>query len=195
LLTSAHIDQTNLHPTSQGNNELFHQLFNDYWTRVYNTAFMLIKVREMAEDITQEVFMKLWQSRQSLHTVENPENFLFVTTRNLTYNRMKRIKTEDAYINYLLQMAPESLAGADALAEYHELHHCIKEGIDLLPPQQQKAFKLSREKGFSHEEIAREMNITRETVKGYIVRSIAFLRQYLKEHAIALITFLLSLYH
>lgn len=146
----------------------------------------------MAEDITQEVFMKLWQGRQDLPIIKNPENFLFVTTRNLTYNRMKRIKTEDAYIHYLLQMVPEALSGSDALAEYHELHLCIKQGIDLLPPQQQKAFKLSRDKGFTHEQIAREMNITRETVKGYIVRSIAFLRQYLKEHTVMLIAFLFS---
>jgi DNA-directed RNA polymerase specialized sigma24 family protein len=133
LLTSAHIDQTNLHPTSQGNNELFHQLFNDYWTRVYNTAFMLIKVREMAEDITQEVFMKLWQSRQSLHTVENPENFLFVTTRNLTYNRMKRIKTEDAYINYLLQNHKIRLASLLPL-----LHHNYLQALCLFVPFQQR---------------------------------------------------------
>lgn len=174
-----------------GNNDAFHQLFNAYWNKVYSTAFMLIRMHEQAEDITQEVFMKLWQNRQTLATIENLDNYLFISARNLIYNRMRRIKTEDAYINYLLHISQDVLSDADQLAAYHELQNCINEGIHQLPPQQQKAFKLSREKGFTHEQIAREMNITRETVKGYIVRSISFLRQYLKEHALTLLSMLM----
>lgn len=185
-------NQTILREIGMGNSDAFHQLFNTYWDKVYSTAFMLIKMREQAEDITQEVFLKLWQKRETLSTVENLDNFLFITTRNLTFNRMRRMKSEDAYIHYLLHTTPDILSDADQLTVYHELHHCINEGIHQLPPQQQKAFKLSREQGFTHEQIANEMNITRETVKGYIVRSIAFLRQYLKEHAMVLITFLVS---
>lgn len=175
-----------------GNADAFHQLFNAYWQKVYATAFMLIKMHEQAEDVTQEVFMKLWQKKETVVEIENLDSFLFVTTRNLVFNRMRRMKSEDAYVNYLLHTTPDILSDTDHLAAYHELANCINEGIHQLPPQQQKAFKLSREQGFTHEQIAREMNITRETVKGYIVRSIAFLRQYLKEHAMSLILFLIS---
>ncbi|MGN6440130.1 MAG: RNA polymerase sigma factor [Agriterribacter sp.] len=192
MISQLNNNQTILHEISMGNNDAFHQLFNACWNKVYATAFMLIRVHEQAEDITQEVFMKLWQNRQTLTAIENIDNYLFITARNLIYNRMRRIKTEDAYINYLLHISQDVLADADQLAAYHELQACINEGIYQLPPQQQKAFKLSRENGFTHEQIAREMNITRETVKGYIVRSISFLRQYLKEHALAWITLLMA---
>ncbi|MBX2925167.1 MAG: RNA polymerase sigma-70 factor [Chitinophagaceae bacterium] len=192
MIESFNNSQTILHEIGKGNADAFHQLFNTYWNKVYSTAFMLIKLHEQAEDITQEVFLKLWQKRESLADVENLDNFLFITTRNFTFNRMRRMKLEDAYTNYLLHTTPGILSDADQLAEYHELQNCINEGILQLPPQQQKAFKLSRENGFTHEQIAREMNITRETAKGYIVRSIAFLRRYLKEHALALITLLIS---
>jgi RNA polymerase sigma-70 factor (ECF subfamily) len=66
----------------------------------------------------------------------------------------------------------------------------VESGISRLPPQQQKAFRLSREKGLSHEEISLHMGVSRGAVKDYIVRSITFLRKYLREHALLLIALL-----
>lgn len=168
---------------SAGEEEAFNQLFNIYWDKVYATALILTKSNQLAEDIAQEVFLRLWQNREKANGIENLEAYLFITARNLIYNRLSRIKLEIAYNNYLQHQFSTPGKDIEALAEFRQLRGIIAEGIQQLPPQQQKAFRLSREEGLNHEAISRQMGVSRATVKDYIVRAIAFLRKYLQEHA------------
>lgn len=166
-----------------GEEDAFNQLFNIYWDKVYATALVLSKSSQLAEDIAQEVFLRLWQNRGRTDTIENLEAFLFITARNLIYNRLSRIKLEIAYNNYLQYQFSTLDKDIEARAELRQLREIIAAGICQLPPQQQKAFRLSREEGLNHEAISRQMGVSRATVKDYIVKAIAALRKYLQEHA------------
>jgi RNA polymerase sigma-70 factor (ECF subfamily) len=93
---------------------------------------------------------------------------------------------EEAYANYLRQKSSTETSDMPEQEEYlryKELQSTIQEGISQLPPQQQRAFKLSREEGLSHDQISQLMGVSKKTVKDYIVRSIAFLRPYLKHYS------------
>lgn len=176
-------DQALLLRMAAGEEESFNQLFNIYWDKVYATALILTKSNQLAEDIAQEVFLRLWQHREKADGIENLEAFLFITARNLIYNRLSRIKLEIAYNNYLQHQFTAPGKDIEDRAEFRQLREIIAAGIHQLPPQQQKAFRLSREEGLNHEAISQQMGVSRATVKDYIVRSIAFLRKYLQEHA------------
>ena len=176
-------DQTLLLRMAAGEEDAFNQLFNIYWDKVYATALVLSKSSQLAEDIAQEVFLRLWQNRGRTDTIENLEAFLFITARNLIYNRLSRIKLEIAYNNYLQYQFSTLDKDIEARAELRQLREIIAAGIGQLPPQQQKAFRLSREEGLNHEAISRQMGVSRATVKDYIVKAIAALRKYLQEHA------------
>ena len=176
-------DQTLLLRMAAGEEDAFNQLFNIYWDKVYATALVLSKSSQLAEDIAQEVFLRLWQNRGRTDTIENLEAFLFITARNLIYNRLSRIKLEIAYNNYLQYQFTTLDKDIEARAELRQLREIIAAGIGQLPPQQQKAFRLSREEGLNHEAISRQMGVSRATVKDYIVKAIAALRKYLQEHA------------
>ena len=176
-------DQALLLRIAAGDEAAFNQLFNTYWDKVYATALILTKSNQLAEDIAQEVFLRLWQHRENANSIENLEGFLFITARNLIYNRLSRIKLETAYNNYLQHQFTAPDKDIEAKAEFRQLREIIAAGIHELPPQQQKAFRLSREEGLNHEAISQQMGVSRATVKDYIVRSIAFLRKYLQEHA------------
>ncbi len=166
-----------------GDADAFSQLFNRYWDKVYSTALVFTKSSELAEDTAQEVFMRLWQNRGKAGEIDNLDAFLFIATRNLIYNRLNRMKLEEAYSHYLQYQVTTLHTGPETFAEERELQAIIEAGIQQLPPQQQKAFRLSREKGLSHEEIGRQLGISKASVKDYIVKAIAFLRRYLQEHA------------
>lgn len=170
-----------------GEEAAFSQLFNGYWDKVYSTALILTKSTQLAEDIAQEVFLRLWQNREKAAVVEDLNAFLFITARNLIYNKLSRMRLETAYNNYLQHGFNASDQSVEAQAELRQLREMIDTGIRQLPPQQQKAFRLSREKGINHEEIGLQMGVSRATVKDYIVKAIAFLRKYLQEHVTLLI--------
>ena len=187
-------DQLLLQEIAAGSETAFCRLFDHYWNRVYASALVLTKSSPMAQDIAQEVFLQLWQNREKATDIQKLDGFLFISARNLIFKKMSRLKLEDAYQHYLTYQAraASGVSGDTSVpTEFKELQTLVELGISQLPPQQQKAFRLSRERGLSHEEISHQMGVSRAAVKDYIVRSLAFLRKYLREHAL-LATALLS---
>ena len=151
---------------------------------VYSAALVMIKSSEMAGDIAQDVFLSLWENRQKAITIENIKGFLYNNVKFVVHKRLRRMKVEDAYVQYLAHKSPSTAAANDLenLLAINQLQASIRSGIAQLPPQQQRAFKLSREHGLTHEQISELIGVSRKTVKDYIVRSIAFLRQHLAQH-------------
>jgi len=194
LTTSRYTDHTLLLRMAAGEEEAFNQLFNKYWDKVYSTALVLTKSNQIAEDIAQEVFLRMWQNRHKTDIIDNLEGFLFITARNLIYNKLSRLKLEVAYTNYLQHHFTVSEPDTETQTEFRQLKTILEEGMRQLPPQQQKAFRLSREDGLNHEEISLQMGVSRATVKDYIVRAIAFLRKYLQDHALEIFLLILSLF-
>lgn len=166
-----------------GDEKAFAQLFERHWDRIFSTALILTKSRELAEDIAQEVFARIWVKRVQLTGIEDSSSWLFIIARNLIYGRLRKEASAEKYRQYIKEYFSEGPACPDSIAELSELDSTVKKAILQLPPQQQKAFQLSRYKGLSHEEIAHEMGISRATVKSYIVQSIATLRKVLASHS------------
>lgn len=171
-----------------GSEAAFCELFDCYWNKVYASALVLTKSPQLAQDISQEVFLQLWQYREKAKDIKSLDGFLFISARNLVFKKMSRMKLEDAYQHYLSSRLVTAANDTEISAELKELQSVVEAGIRKLPPQQQKAFRLSREKGLTHEEISRQMGVSRAAVKDYIVRSIAFLRKYMHEHALVLLS-------
>ena len=186
-------DQLLLQEMAAGSEDAFCRLFDHYWNRVYASALVLTKSSQLAQDIAQEVFLQLWQNREKATDIQKLDGFLFISARNLIFKKMSRLKLEDAYQHYLTYHANEGAEDTSVPTEFKELQTWVELGISLLPPQQQKAFRLSRERGLSHEEISHQMGVSRAAVKDYIVRSLAFLRKYLREHALLAIALLSNL--
>ncbi|HVK49135.1 MAG TPA: sigma-70 family RNA polymerase sigma factor [Pseudobacter sp.] len=171
-----------LRDISGGDEPSFRVFFNHHWDKVYSTAFMVLRSVQAAEDIAQEVFLRFWKNRRNIPELQSVDAWLFIVTRNLVYSQISRTKTRQAYASYRQNQWPASAEDpAWQLAEYNALKATIEAGISQLTPQQQTAFRLSREQGLTHEEIAAQMNISAKSVKDYIVRSLAFLRKHLQE--------------
>lgn len=164
-----------------GNQGAFKQLTESYWNKLYTIAFTFLKSPESARDLVQDVFLKVWLKRHDLEGVDKPAAWLFILTRNEVINMLKkkRLVTRDLFAT---GDVPEEGRGADSLTHTNELRKMIQQGLELLPPQQKLIFILSKEQELSHEEICRQLNLARSTVKNSLVKTLAFLRNYLQQH-------------
>lgn len=173
-----HSEEELLRLLADGDEHAFQVIFERHWDAVFSTALLLTKSGSVAEDVAQDVFTMLWEKRASLAGVGKLEGFLFVSARNIIYSRFRKLASQDAYRQYILSCFREDgVESAQEAAELRELDRTIQQAIRLLPPQQQKAFRLSRFEGMQHEEIAVTMGVSRITIKSYIVQAIASLRK------------------
>lgn len=170
---------------AEGDSHAFDDLFHQHWDHVYSSALLLMKSRELANDIAQDTFLALWKNRHTASDIENLKGFLRTHVKFLVYKRFRRMKVEDAYTMYLRHKSAVTGAATEpeAYVELKQLQTSLEQGISQLPPQQRRAFKLSREEGLTHEQISEVMGVSKKTVKDYIVRSIAFLRPYMKRYS------------
>ena len=190
-LNTSNTDRHVLQRLSEGDKSAFDELFTANYDMVYSAALVMLKSPEIAGDITQDIFLSLWENRQKAVVIENIKGFLYNNVKFIVHKRLRRMKVEDAYARFLKYkeataieaLEPENLLSAT------QLQASIQQGIAQLPPQQQRAFRLSREQGLSHVELSEIIGVSRKTVKDYIVRSLAFLRQHLAQHLRLLLLF------
>lgn len=177
---------------AEGDAEAFSLVFMRYWDAVYSAALLLSKSPETAEDISQEVFTRVWAKRKELGEVRKLDDYLFIIARNMIYGRLRREAVEEKYRLHLRNYFEQGRVGQEAVpAELRDLGSALQKAIAALPDRQQQAFRLSRFGGLSHDEIAGQMGISKITVKNYIVSAIAALRKALAEHTG---TFLLAIW-
>ncbi|GAO43012.1 putative RNA polymerase ECF-type sigma factor [Flavihumibacter petaseus NBRC 106054] len=168
-----------LHAASEGDQNAFTIILRHYWVKVYTQAITYLKSAELAQEVTQDVFMKIWAGRDRLPGIENFSGYLFIVARNELISALRKKKDSTTGFTDNLE---ETLLRPDKQLQYKEFHQRILGLIDKLPPVRKKVFTMSRLEGKSYEEIALELDISRNGVKDHIVRALNFLRSNLVLH-------------
>lgn len=172
---------------ANGDEDAYKELFTHYWDLIFSTALLFTKSREFAQDLTQDIFAHIWIKKEKLVEVENFEAFLFITSRNLIIDKLRKkvfVPENTAYLRKYFE--EENELAPHFQVELKEMTEMIHQGINDLPERQRVAFYLSRFKGLRHKEIAVKMGISQESVKSHIVRAASTLRKYLADHSGAL---------
>ena len=172
---------------AEGDEAAFRILFDQYWDTVYGVALALTKSTGMAEEMAQDVFVKLWLKREKLAGVENFEGYLFTIARNHIFNAFrKKIKTA-AFTEHLLDYAQDTIATTDTPDRHllcNELERQVASAVEHLSQQQRTIYSLSRYHGLSQEEIAATLHISRHTVKSHMNKALHVIRDYLRHYSI-----------
>lgn len=150
-----------------------HQLLGVHMLRITNSV-------ELAEEIVQDVFLKIWLTRETLVGVDNFKAYLFVISKNHALNCLKKLAKERLLIktmgnNGFGDLVPET-------TETDMYYNLLDEAIDQLPPQQQKVYLLSRHGRLKYAEIADQLELSRETVKKYLQIATTSITEYVHEH-------------
>jgi RNA polymerase sigma-70 factor (family 1) len=165
-----------------GSELAFTKIFDRYEAKLYHTAYRVLKSRPLAEEIVQEVFLKLWTRRIALPEFRSLEAFLYTMTKNLTIDMLRKRKVE-VTVAYKWQakrkLVDNVLENAVADAEYEQL---LKQAINRLTPQQKQVYELSRIEGLSHQDIANRLNISSKRVNNIISEAVSYIHKDLKPH-------------
>lgn len=176
--TATHTEKKLFAQIATGDDTAFEQFYNLHWNKIYSLALAYLKSQQLAQDIVQDVFLKLWTKREKLSEVTDPDSFIYIMGRNEVLNALKK-KVRLTFIDDEKENdLPDDLLLPQQL-DLKELGSQINKAIDKLPAQQKKILRLSREKGLSHEQIAEQLGIEKVTVKNHIVRALHSLRQQL----------------
>jgi len=171
---------------SRGNGDAFTQLYTVHRNKIYTEAIRLTKSPFLAEEIVQEVFLRMWLKRAEMSDIENLEGFLHTVAKNLIFDQLKKIAYSAALGNKLEVVNNNSnLADTDFLLRHHECQVIISEAIGKLHPQQKMVYQLVKKDGLSHEAAAQELGLSRLTVKKHMANSLKFLRGYLTQRLLS----------
>jgi len=156
---------------------IFHQYYNQIYTFVLNTLFDKI----FAEDITQSVFISLWEKRSTIDPETNIAPLLYTIARNHVYRQTEQLLLKQKYEQYQEENMQES-TDVEEDVNSRFLENILSEFIEQLPSDRRRIFLLSRKENLSNKEIASRLHISEKTVETQIRRSLIFLREKIKHY-------------
>jgi len=165
-----------------GNENAFAQFFNHHWPQVYGTGLRLTKSPEKAQDLAQDIFIKLWEQRHKLADVKQEDAYVYTLSRNVILDFLRKRVFDTENIDTLINYFADSSISAQEKMEYHELETTLQAAIDQLQGKVKEVFILSRFEGMTHEQIAQQLGISENSSKTYIVRALQDIRKFMALH-------------
>lgn len=167
-----------------GDEDAFCELYASYKNRLIYFAMRFLKSREYAEDIFQDAFTVIWQSRRFINPETSFSCYLYTIVRNRILNQLRSLDNHDKLREQILSQAVDYTNETHEKVLENDLKQLIDKGLQMLTPRQREIFKMSREQHLSHREIAETLGITINTVQESISTSLRTLRSYLVKHSV-----------
>uniref|UniRef100_A0AB33JGA7 RNA polymerase sigma-70 factor n=3 Tax=unclassified Prevotella TaxID=2638335 RepID=A0AB33JGA7_9BACT len=164
---------------TRGDSKALEILFMKYQPKLVNFITGFVKDREVARDMSQNIFMKLWQNRSQFRDISNFQAFLFTMARSTIYNYFDH----ELVIAKFMETQLKTPIVSDDIEEQlfaTQLQQQIDDAIAKMPKQRRLVFTMSRKEGFSNAEIAAELNISKRTVENHLTAALTDIRQVIK---------------
>lgn len=156
------------------NNDLtaFKQIYIYYYDRLVQLANSLIKHTEAAEEVVDDVFLKIWLKRESLKTISNLTVYLYVAIKNQSLNHISRNQSQNSSLSDLNYEIRDITLNAEEKLISTELLNKINQTIQQMSPQCKLVFKLVKEDGLKYKEVAEILNISVKTVEYHVSKAL-----------------------
>lgn len=156
----------------KGDDEAFKEIYSMYSHRLYVNLLRLVKSEELAMDLLQDLYLKLWSNRINIDTEKNIGAYLFSIAKNLAIDFFRRAARESTLQNHLIAVGTELYNHVDDVFFHKETAAMLSKAIANLPPQQQKIFNHCKIEGKSYNEVAEIMDISPATVGNQLVKAV-----------------------
>jgi RNA polymerase sigma-70 factor (family 1) len=165
-----------------GSEPAFRELFDRYAGKVYRYALRFVASEPVAEELAQDVFVKIWNNRVTIDASQSFNNFLFRITKNHILNHLRDLQRDTALNKeYCLSLTTFHNAVEDSLI-HEEYLQLANRAIALLPEKRRSIFIMSRFDGMSYDQISQTLGISKDTVRLQMIKSLRTIREYLKLH-------------
>lgn len=172
-----------------GTKDAYQELFERYAPKIYQFSLSYLKNEADAEELVQEVFLKIWEKREILDSSLNIKGYIFKIAVNAIYDFIRHKNIKDAFSEFArLNVDMHSNNTWDTVI-YQEMKATVNKLVSELPEQRQRVFHLSKRKGLTNDEIAKKLNISKRTVENQLYRAITFLKEQLKNESIIALLF------
>ena len=166
---------------SKGSNEAFRIIYDKYKNTIYRVAIQSLKSPVLAQEIVQDVFLKVWLERENLQKIHSFENWLFIVARNHLLNQMKKIANEwKGLHNYQMDFSQKDETPVNNLDRefYKELY---RSALATLTDHQRNVYELVKIEHLSYSQVANNLNVSPLTVKKHMSRALFQIRKVLKD--------------
>lgn len=160
-----------------GDERALESMFREHYASMVTVVRRIVFAPDVAEELVQDVFFKLWTKRAQLSDIDTVRTYLVRAARNTALNRLRRMKLEHAHEEReAAKGEPQTTEATDDGASTGELTKAVNAAIDRLPPRCREVFLLSRDSGLTYGEIATELGISIKTVETQMGRALKTLR-------------------
>ena len=167
----------------EGDGDAFCELYATYKNRLIYFAMRFLKSREYAEDVFQDAFTVVWQSRRFINPDASFSSYLYTIMRNRILNQLRNAANEEKLKESILSQALDYTEDTKREVMLNDLKSLISHALQQLTPRQREIFEMSREAQLSHKEIADKLGISVNTVQEHISTSLKLIRTYLIKYS------------
>jgi RNA polymerase sigma-70 factor (family 1) len=156
--------------------EEFAEIYQVFWKKLYCTANNLLRDKTLAQEIVQDVFVKLWLNRNEIRQVENAQSYLLRALRNKIYDHYDNVACRKKHYKIALENFSEERNDVDDIIAFNEGMSLIGEELKKMPKKTQTVFRLSKFQKYSNDEIAVKTQLSSKAVEYHITQAIKKLR-------------------
>jgi len=174
---------------AEGDQRAFTVLFNHYHKNILSFSIKLTKSEELALEVVQDVFLKVWSVKAKLPEIDSFGGYLSRMVRNHCLNVLRQLERKartGIQINIDSNDVAETLIH-DAMQQhldYQDALRILKDALSDLAPQQRQVYQLCHMEGLKYEEAALALSISTETVRGHMKKALSGIREHFRKHAI-----------
>jgi RNA polymerase sigma-70 factor (ECF subfamily) len=172
----------------------FQLIFDKHRNRIYKTAIKFLKSPIIAQDVVQDVFLKLWFERYNINENKPLEGWLYTVAKNNILNKLRKIANDWKAVDQFAHQQTSNENNTDYRVIDGQYQNLLKVAISKLPDQQKMVFLLSRNEKLTYDQIGQKLNISPLTVKTHLSRALFFLKKELKKSEILLFILLFNFF-
>jgi len=173
----------------------FDALFHKYSANLYAFALSITRDSFAAEEVTQLVFLKVWEKREQIKEHLSFKSFLFSVAYHETISWLRKEKSEKMRIGEFVRMSGFQTSETENTVEFRNIESLANGLIQEMPEKRKEIFRLSREQGFSNKEIAEKLGISIKTVENQMTSALKYLREKLGRHDVLGLLFYFLMFH
>jgi len=165
---------------AEGSDEAFEEIYELYWDKLLRFVQSKIKSRENAEEIIQDIFIDLWERRES-RRIHHLNSYLFRAARNKVLDALRAQIVREQHRDHAVRQNDDSDSGTEATLAYRDLSDAVQMALTRMPDKTREVFHMNRFEFLTIREISNRLNLSERTVEYHIAHALQTLRLYLKD--------------
>lgn len=176
-----------------GDENAFTAIYKEYWYKMFLVAYRKLQHREIAEELIQDIFTRLWKEREKVQIVRL-DYYLFSAVRYEIIDHIRACRPQNEYLDYYLAFSEFEDFSTENTVAFNDLVETIDKGLDILPEKSKEIFKLNRIENWSVPQIADHFELSEKAVEYHLTKATKSIRIYLKEVLISSLLILSSFF-